>query len=442
MANTIFTPRTWLLGVKSLLLHPLRSLLTVLGIFIGTASVIWLLAVGEGISRKAQEQIAGLGAENIIVRTVKPADQDSAADDFFLAYGLTRDDAQRISDTLPQLKMVRIRELRRRFSMGPRDMEGRLVGCDPEYFTLNSLKMARGRPLTDIDLENEDNVCVLAAGTAHRLFAPDDPIGKSLRIEDDFYRVVGVTRSRNPTAAIGGSLSAQEYNEDVYIPITTLWKRIGDQIYQRTGGTRSGEIVELSQMTLRVPDLELVPPAASLVKRILDPRHPQQDYSIVVPQELLEQAETSRLMFMVLLGLIAAISLVVGGIGIMNIMLATVTERTKEIGIRRALGARRSDITRQFLVETTVLSVAGGLTGILGGLACGPITIWVRQFITESFPEVMDGLPPMVKDMAPVVVPWSIPLAFGISVGVGIVFGLYPALRAAKMDPIQALRHE
>ncbi len=280
------------------------------------------------------------------------------------------------------------------------------------------------------------------AGTAPRLYAPQHPIGQSVQIHDDFYRVVGVTQHRNPTAAIGGSLSAQEYNEDIYIPISAFWNRIGDQIYQRTGGGRTGEIVELSQVTIRVGDLDRVQPTARIVRRVLDPHHRDQDYAIVVPQELLEQAETSRLMFMVLLGLIAAISLVVGGIGIMNIMLATVTERTKEIGIRRALGARRIDITRQFLVETTVLSVAGGITGILGGLACGPITVWVRETLTHSFPEVAANLPPIVQDMAPVVVPWSIPLAFGISVGVGIIFGLYPALRAAKMDPIQALRHE
>jgi putative ABC transport system permease protein len=156
----------------------------------------------------------------------------------------------------------------------------------------------------------------------------------------------------------------------------------------------------------------------------------------------LEQARSTRMMFILFMGAIAAISLVVGGIGIMNIMLATVTERTREIGIRRALGAKRSDITRQFLAETIVLSVVGGMTGILGGLTCGPLSDWARQLAAHLAPHAMSSLPEVVRDVRPEVVPWSIPLAFGISVVVGVVFGLYPARRAAMMDPIEALRHE
>ena len=163
---------------------------------------------------------------------------------------------------------------------------------------------------------------------------------------------------------------------------------------------------------------------------------------MTVPLELLQQAQTTRLMFIMFLGLIAAISLVVGGIGIMNIMLATVTERTREIGIRRALGAKRQDITRQFLIESTVLSLAGGLSGVIGGLFCRPLTLFMRDQLERWFPDQMATLPDLIRTMEPQLVSWSIPLAFVISLAVGIVFGVYPALRAAQLDPIEALRHE
>jgi ABC-type antimicrobial peptide transport system permease subunit len=180
---------------------------------------------------------------------------------------------------------------------------------------------------------------------------------------------------------------------------------------------------------------------AEVVRQTLARTHQREDYAIAVPLELLQQARNSRLMFIAMMGLVAAISLVVGGIGIMNIMLATVTERTREIGIRRAIGARKADITRQFLVETVVLSVIGGLTGILGGLACAPFFRLAMWGVEKAFPTAFSSLPDVVRTMVPVVVPWSIPVAFGISVAVGVLFGIYPARRAAEMNPIEALRH-
>ncbi|MDZ4818991.1 MAG: ABC transporter permease [Planctomycetota bacterium] len=437
----LFNLRTWQLGVKSLLLHPLRSLLTVLGIFIGVASVIWLLAIGEGISNKAQEQIAGLGAENIIVRSVKPPSEATVG---FRAnqYGLTRSDYQRLIQIPTVQSALCIREIRRQFRYKDRLVDGRLVATTPEYLEATQQSVAKGAFISHPDNINKLNYCVLAAGTAARLFPYEDPIGEELLVGDDYYRIIGVMKPRAASAGIGGSLAAQDYNNDVYIPIQTLWKRIGDMIFTRSAGSFESEIQELTQVTLRVSGTENVVRTADAIEQSLKFSHKQEDYSITVPLELIEQAKTTRMMFIVLLGFIAAISLVVGGIGIMNIMLATVTERTREIGIRRALGAKRRDITRQFLAETMVLSAVGGVTGILGGLTVRPVISEARSFLESTFPKAMENLPDLVKSVEPEVVSWSIPLAFGISVLVGVIFGIYPAIRAAKMDPIEALRHQ
>jgi putative ABC transport system permease protein len=436
--------RVWLLGAKSLLLHPLRSSLTILGIFIGVASVIWLLAIGEGISQKAQEQIASLGANNIIVRSIKPSSEASSDGFAPQAYGVTRDDFLRLAGTISTVdRAIPIRELTRRFVYKNRLMDGRLVGCTPQYAEVNKLRVARGHFISDPDLTTESNHCVIAAETAERLFPYENPLGRVVHVEDDAFIVIGVLAPRMPTAGIGGSLAAQDFSKDIYIPISTLWRRIGDFIITSRGGSFEGEVVELSQVTLRVGDTDRVMVTANAVQSTMAQFHEKEDYGVTVPLELLRQAETTRMMFMVFMGLIAAISLVVGGIGIMNIMLATVTERTREIGIRRALGAKRRDITQQFLGETVVLSVVGGLIGILGGLACKlPVAEWLRNSLEWISPGILADLPPVIQTVTPVLVPWSIPLAFGISVGVGVIFGLYPAMRAAHMDPIEALRHE
>ena len=245
--------RALLLGLKSLALHPLRSLLTVLGIFIGTASVIWLLAIGQGISLKAQEQISSLGATNIIIRSLKPPNEAIEGNAFFVSYGVTRDDYDRLASTIPTIDAaLRIREIRRKFRFANREVDGRLVGCTPEYADVMHLQVHRGHFISDSELTYESNVCVLAAGTAEKLFPFEDPIGRVIHVEEDYYRVVGVMQERIASAGIGGSLAAQDFRYDVYIPITTLWDRISDYVLSSRSGTREGEIVELSQITLRV----------------------------------------------------------------------------------------------------------------------------------------------------------------------------------------------
>jgi putative ABC transport system permease protein len=433
--------RTWRLGVKNLLLHPLRSLLTILGIFIGVASVIWLLAIGEGISAAVQKQIEGLGADNIIVRSIKPRRETNDAERGPIPYGLTRKDLARLQETIPTIdRALPMRELRREFRYQGRLVDGRLVGCTPEYAVVTHLEVEQGHFLTDAEIQQKQNACVLAAGTAERLFPFEDPIGRSIRVEELYYVVVGVAKPRAPSAGIGGSLDSQDYSSDVYIPLSTLWSRIGDVVITQRSGSFEGEIVELSQVTLRVDSVRNVLQTADVVKTTLAEYHHATDYGVTVPLELLEQARTTRLMFIIFMAIIAAISLVVGGIGIMNIMLATVTERTREIGIRRALGAKRRDIARQFLVETVALSIVGGLVGIAGGLTCGPIIGWLEAGLERAFPAAVLNLPDVIRGLKPVIVSWSIPLAFGISVAVGVIFGIYPAMRAAAMDPIEALR--
>lgn len=440
--------RTIQLGLKSLLLHKLRSGLTMLGIVFGVFSVIAMLAIGEGASDQAQKQIVALGARNIIVRSLKPVEGSSSdtSQGGTPRYGLLRSDLRRLQRTIPEVvSAIPIRELNREARYLKNTMQCRLVGCTPEYQELNQLRIRKGRFLTDSDRENRANVVVIANDVAQKLFPIEDPTAdKAIQVGDIYYTVVGVTEPRTASAAVGGSLSAQDFDKDLYIPIDTFRARIGDQVFTPKQGGMDSEHVELNQITLAVKDVKDVIRTSEVVRGTLEKFHPQKDFAVVVPLELLKQAEQLRQIFNVVLGSIAAISLVVGGIGIMNIMLATVTERTREIGIRRALGARRRDIIEQFLTETVVLSGTGGVLGIGLGLMTPLAFRLIREF-TFSFvldTNKLSDATKMFQEMQPVVALWSLPLAFGISVGIGILFGLYPAQAAARLDPIEALRHE
>lgn len=435
LRSVVFRLRDVGVGIKSLLLHPLRSLLTVLGIFIGVASVIWLLAIGEGIAAKAQQQIAELGAKNILVTTTRPPNEQTKGRVY--TYGLTEED-EPVLKTIPSVESVVGFARRNGVEFRHRGYlsRGEINACTPEYRELFQLRITRGRFITDADNENKAKVCVLAQEVAQQLFKHEDPLGKSVRVVADFYRVVGVVAPRSDIDNMKGKVKSQDFSDNLYLPLETFFVRYPDVAMTGNNGGRG-----LSQITLRLKDQNDAVATGEAVRAALERTHSYEDYQITVPAELLEQARNTRLMFMAMMGLIAAISLLVGGIGIMNIMLATVTERTREIGIRRALGARRRDITRQFVIETILLSVTGGLSGIVGGFACGPFVDGLRWSIKHLFPAAMKTLPEAVQTVDPIVLPWSIPVAFGISVAVGVMFGLYPARRAAAMNPIDALRH-
>ena len=417
------------LAIRNLTLQKLRVLLTALGLIFGVSSVIAMLAIAEGASLEAQRQITELGATNIIVRSTKPMDETNpsrqGSDSFILKFGLTYDDFNRIVETYPTVTgATPLREFTHKIRHVDHEIEGRVVGVNPDYLKLTNQQVEEGRFFTDADLYYLANVVVIGSEVSEKLFPYGDPIDQSIRIgQDHFYRIVGVTAPKASSAGTGSSLAAQDFNKDVYIPLSTDRARFGEMLFDRKQGSITAERIELSQVTISIDSVDNVKRTAEAIDSMLHQFHPKKDYTITVPLELLEKAEATKRIFNLVLGSIASISLLVGGIGIMNIMLATVSERTREIGIRRALGAKRRDIIHQFLIETTVISGSGGIIGVMLGLAVPPIV------------GRLSGMPVVINL-------WSPLLAFLIALLTGVVFGVYPARRAAMLDPVVALRNE
>jgi putative ABC transport system permease protein len=412
------------LGLKSLMLHKLRSSLTTAGILFGVASVIAMLAVGEGAKKEALDRFRDMGVSNILVRSVKPPEtQQSSGQSAFsaLAYGLLYQEADVIQSALPASTVVRIREVQRPLMRGENFRTTIVVGTEPAFLRVANMRVREGRWLAQIDEQRLSNVCVIGQSLCNTLFPLENPIGQTILTgTDDRYEVVGVLEGQGRAAGPAGST----YDECMFIPMSTSRRRFGEEVSTSTGGSFKRERIELNEVKVQLPTSDDVPTAALILRDLLYEAHKaQNDVEITVPLELLQQEEKQKRMFNIVLAVIASISLLVGGIGIMNVMLATVTERTREIGIRRALGAKKKHIVQQFLVEAAVLSALGGLVGVALGIVLPRlITIWFQQKTIVMVPHVM--------------------LALGISAAVGVVFGIYPAWRAANMDPVEALRHE
>ena len=416
----------FLTSIRGVMMHKLRSLLTVLGLVFGVASVIVMLAVAEGASQQAQKQIEALGVNNIILRSKKPTSTESEIDynRWEQDFGLTYSDLRRIEETMTDVTAITpMREFRQEARYGAQMLDARIVGVYPSYFDANKIEIVRGRPIEPADMKSRANVCVVGEEIAKEIFRGKSPIGKSLQVDNQhFFRIIGVQGYKTPSAGVGSSLSAADLNRDVVIPLTTDRSRIGDVITRRSQGSYTRQRLEISQITVEVKNRHRVKPIADALEGLLAKYHPKKDYSITIPLDLLEQAKATQRIFNFVLGATAAISLLVGGIGIMNIMLATVSERTREIGIRRALGAKQRDIVFQFLIETASLSLFGTTIGVMVGLGAPALVAYL-------------------SGMETVVTTWSVFIASAVSLTVGIVFGIYPARQAAKLNPIEALRH-
>ncbi|MBN2137935.1 MAG: ABC transporter permease [Sedimentisphaerales bacterium] len=411
------------LGIENLLLHKLRTFLTMLGVVFGVGSVVAMLSVGEGASKEALEQIRKVGSNNIIISSIKSVQEVSQATihSHMSIYGLTYEDQFRISETFGHVKqVVPVKLVRKDARLGERNLELRIVGTTPAWFELLRRPVVAGRVLRAEDARDLAGVVVLTDFGARKLLAAENTIGQAVRIGGNFYEIIGIVKSEGGMA---GSIQMPDEEIDAYIPIEVAKERYGDIILRITAGSNERELVELHKMVIEVDHIDNVESTAKGIEAMLKRFHKKDDYRISVPLALLQQAKATKRTFNIVLGSIAAISLLVGGIGIMNIMLASVTERTREIGIRRAIGAKRRQIISQFLIETVVLSTVGGFVGIGLGL-------FIPWLITK-----FAGMPTVVTAD-------SVFLSVGISISVGIVFGLYPAVRAANVDPIIALRHE
>ncbi len=403
-------------ALDNLRIHKLRSFLTMLGMIFGVGAVIAMLSIGAGAESESLNIIDAMGLRNIIIRDreIKDENLKKVREE---SLGLSLRDVESILAVTPDTtgysarKRIKTYQI---FSFTGRCDDANVVGVSPSHFRLARYYLAEGSLFTDVDARGYEQYCVIGSAVRRKLFGYLPAIGQAIKIDDKWFVVTGVLEDRNLAKSEFEGIKIQDFSNDIYIPLATALKKLELKRLES----------ELDEVVVSIKDVAALKASAALISRVLEATHGKaDDYTIVVPWELLEQSRSTQRIFNIVMGCIAGISLLVGGIGIMNIMLANILERTREIGIRRAVGARKRDISVQFLIEALVIAFVGGLIGILFGFGVSKGVALYAGWST--------------------LVTWtSIISSFGVSAAVGLVFGLYPAMRAARLDPVEALRYE
>jgi putative ABC transport system permease protein len=428
------------LSLESVAAHTVRSILTVLGVVFGVGAVVAMLSIGEGARQETLEQISVMGLHNIIIRPVSEDAQKEKAKDASKvtnSIGLSMKDAQAILAICPFAEKVEANALHNKLAFhGGEHADVPVIGVSPAYQAIYNTKMREGRFISDRDLAENENYCVLGYSAKQKLFSFKSALGEHVKLGDQWFTVIGIVEEKPEVAKFSGA-GERDINLDVYVPLTTVESKFGrekdaaegDNSRVRIngmsfGGTSKKPQPEIDEITVQLTEDADAAEAASVISRILARRHNKaDDFTITVPEQLLKQRQATQRIFNVVMIAIASISLLVGGIGIMNIMLSSVLERTREIGVRRALGATQRVVVMQFLTESVILSMLGGLIGVAIGFGMTKLISTYAEWRT-------------------VITPISVIVAFGVSVATGIIFGYYPARQAARKDPIDALRYE
>ncbi|MGA2857295.1 MAG: ABC transporter permease [Candidatus Sulfotelmatobacter sp.] len=406
------------LGLQNLLLHRLRSLLTMLGMIFGVAAVVSMLSIGAGARQKVMALIEQMGVHNLIVEAKETTEWRAHQQVRKISPGLTfadyrviRDDVDDIVAATPRKRMTPSKTMPKSQQDPPT-----VYGVNPSYWKIAGLQVLEGRFFTDDEDAQAAPVCVLGAAARSSLFGAADPVGQYLKANEVWFRVIGVAAPQLSSQTEVAGVPTQDLNNTIYVPVNSAVLRLEDNY--------SDVRDEIDGMYLKIRDDADMGSVAQLVRAILDSSHHSAgDFSVIVPAELLAEQKRTERLFNAVMVAIASISLLVGGIGIMNIMLASILERTREIGVRRAVGARQGDIIRQFVVEAMLISFVGGSFGIVFGFLMSRLIAWLAGWST-------------------IVTVSSILLAFIVSISVGLVFGIYPAVKAARLDPVEAIRYE
>ncbi len=430
-------------AVEAVFVNKFRSILTALGIIFGVAAVIAMMAIGKGAQQEILEQIKMVGVNNIVITpklsegTDEVADEDEGATANInkknFSPGLTLSDAEGIGKIVPNIEFISPEVV---FSVpvvkSGIQRKAKFSGVMPAFFKVFNIELLQGEMFNKFQLNNGQPVCIIGPEITSRFFNQENPIGKKIKCGGIWLKVIGTIKSRIVSQDANQNLGVSEFNNTIFVPIKTILLRYKDRSLvtksslqqQNNNSNSSKNHNQLDKIIVQLNDSEKLVVSANIIKRMLIRRHVgQEDFEIKIPELLLKQQQRTKDIFNIVLGAIASISLIVGGIGIMNIMLASVMERIREIGVRLAMGARKTDIVFQFLAEATLISITGGFIGVILGVVLAKIIMEVAGILT------------IVSFM-------SILISFGVSATVGIVFGLMPARRAAQQDPVTSLRHD